>query len=341
MSSKAIWSLVMLVVCACPLSASTYWVGTCHKGSFPTIMAAVTSSNVTPGSTVNVCPGLYQEQVIISKPLTLRGTVAAGSSLVTIYPPTNPSVTESPVLIQELVPIVWVTTGPVTIQDINVDTTASCPTPPQVGFYYAGASGKLNGVTFESLENGSPYCPGWGIWVENANSDTTSVTISDSFSDSGIIAVAQEPLPNVRLTVNITGNQLLINWALPAGIYLSDVGGVVSGNFIHPVPGLQLNPYVGIIDDAPSATISGNTIVGEYPAQQLGWGIEITQDGATVKSNKITNVSDAVVLRCHSATVTGNTITLAQDGIFGVPSSFAGSNTFRLVGTDLANNDCP
>jgi hypothetical protein len=336
------WLFVVLVVCACPLSATTYWVGTCHKGSFPTIMAAVTSSTVAPGSTVNVCPGFYQEQVIISKPLTLRGTVAAGSSAVTIYPPLAPSFTESPVLNQNLVPIVWVQTGPVTIQDINVDdfTTMSCPSPPRVGFYYAtGASGKLNGVTFESFENGFPVCPGWGIWVENGNSNPTSVTISDSFSDSGILAVALEPLPTVRLTVNMTGNQLLINRTLPAGIYMSQVDGVVSGNFIHPAPG-QLDPYIGIYDDAPAATISGNTIVGEYYVQELGFGIEINQNGATVKSNKITNISKAVVLNCHSATVTGNTITLAQSGIFGVPSSFAGSNTFRQVDTDLVNNAC-
>jgi nitrous oxidase accessory protein NosD len=73
MSPKTILLLVALAVCDYPLAAQTYYVGTCKSGSFPTIRAAVNSSSVTPGSTIKICAGVYQEQVIISKNLTLQG----------------------------------------------------------------------------------------------------------------------------------------------------------------------------------------------------------------------------------------------------------------------------
>jgi pectin methylesterase-like acyl-CoA thioesterase len=91
MSSKTIWLLFVLAVCAYPAAASTYYVGTCKSGSFATISAAVNSSSVAPGSTVEVCPGTYNEQVIISKPLTLRGITANNSSGVYITGSANPS----------------------------------------------------------------------------------------------------------------------------------------------------------------------------------------------------------------------------------------------------------
>ncbi len=49
MSPKTVWLLSVLVVCAYPATASTYYVGTCKSGSFSTISAALNSPNVAPG----------------------------------------------------------------------------------------------------------------------------------------------------------------------------------------------------------------------------------------------------------------------------------------------------
>ena len=54
------------------VQAATIVVGTCKAGiQFATIGAAITASPV--GATINVCPGIYPEQVTINKDLTMKG----------------------------------------------------------------------------------------------------------------------------------------------------------------------------------------------------------------------------------------------------------------------------
>lgn len=68
--------LAALAIFSAPsLVASTFYVGTCRIGAFGTIQAAVSSPSVPAGSIIDVCPGTYPEQVVISKKLTLQGIV--------------------------------------------------------------------------------------------------------------------------------------------------------------------------------------------------------------------------------------------------------------------------
>src|ERR1700674_4864998 len=152
--------LVMLAVSA-PLQALTYEVGGCKRGSgyvnFTTISAAVVG--VPAGATIQVCPGVYPEQVTITQPLTLKG-IASGNSnraVITINPNGNlaPNVTSvigeylyAQVLVQNVNP-----PGPVNIIGITVDGTNG----PQQGctdasgfagiFYASGTAGTVNEVT--------------------------------------------------------------------------------------------------------------------------------------------------------------------------------------------------
>ena len=59
--------------------AATYQVGGCKPKlvNFKTISAAV--AGVPAGSTIDVCPGVYPEQVTITQPLTLQG-VSSGNA---------------------------------------------------------------------------------------------------------------------------------------------------------------------------------------------------------------------------------------------------------------------
>jgi len=366
-SAKTIWLLVALAACNFPLAAQTFYVGTCKSGSFPTISAAVNSSSVTPGSTIKICAGVYTEQVIISKDLTLQGldgisnvleSNPGGGSGAILESPGSFEVTFSPVFSNrflsriEIAPIIWVTAGTVNIQNVSVLGTGvalpCCAT--EVGFYYAsGASGTLNHVGFLD----QAQAPAVGIWAENANNSQTSVTIENSYSYAGIVAGSSVP---GKLAVKITGNQ--VSLAQPEedsflilfdGIYVYQVSGTVEANFISERGPADAGD-AGIEVDGNAATdvtISGNSIQttnpwdpGDLVHVEDDWtGIIIDVDGATIKSNKISGAGVGINMGCHAATVSGNTIMLALSAFQNVPKGFTGVNS--LFNNMYNNFDSP
>jgi nitrous oxidase accessory protein NosD len=77
--------VLAIVVAATARAAGTFFVGTCVSPSFATIQAGVNAASA--GSTVNVCPGTYPEQVTIDKRLTLQGiTVGTANQAVVASP---------------------------------------------------------------------------------------------------------------------------------------------------------------------------------------------------------------------------------------------------------------
>src|SRR5947209_8790640 len=123
--------LPMLLLGVAPLGATTYFVGSCSSGSYSSITAAVQDPKVVAGDIINICPGTYIEQVIISKALTLQGVRVNGSNRVVIVPPSDALQTVSLFLpgSPALRPGVWITSGPVTINNVMsvTSTTPSCP----------------------------------------------------------------------------------------------------------------------------------------------------------------------------------------------------------------------
>jgi hypothetical protein len=352
MSPKTIWLLAVLVVCSYPATASTYYVGTCKTGSFATIGAAV--KTVPAGSTILICAGQYSEQVIISKDLTLTGLSSSpngATGAVIANAPTPQTTTspifafnENPILGGTIAPVIWVTAGTVTIQNVFVTSTTAeyCPNPTitkTVGFYYAtGASGTLNHVGFFGQSCGV------GIWAENASFTPTAVTVENSYSAAGIVAGSLPNLVDGTLTVTIKGNQVFPTSPDGSyGIYLYGVSGTVETNFISGPRSYDGNALSGtaIWDDGNAqtdVTISGNTIqvvVDTLVDPILYTGILSNVDGATIKGNKISGPQYGIYVTCHAGTVSGNTISYAGLGIIGVPAAYLGVNTFYNTGTKI------
>jgi hypothetical protein len=103
------------------------------KVSYSTIQDAV--GNVATGGTILVCAGAYPEQVLITKPLTMKG-VLSGTAAASIITSPKGGLKQSTI---DHVGNIWAaqvlvqsTAGPVNISDLSVDganngISGSCP----------------------------------------------------------------------------------------------------------------------------------------------------------------------------------------------------------------------
>jgi hypothetical protein len=339
MSRHLAWfflAVAMLVVSA-PLQAVTYEVGGCKTGAsyvnFTTISAAV--SGVPAGSTIQVCPGVYPEQVTISQPLTLKGITFNNSSrsVITINNPTGaplvPNVTSieagpvyAQVLVQNVIPL-----GSVNIIGITVDGTgggAGCPTLAGI-FYASGTSGTVNEVAMRhQLTPGCFFASGNGIWAENGASLNQTITVENSsvhdFDSTGIQAISEQ-FPST-LTATIKGNfasnfvDVTVQHDRAQGIQNIGATSAIMDNFITSGSGntpstanlFGVISYPDANDDVGNViTASGNTVADLY-----GYAITSQQFGDTAKSNKLSNVYAGLVV--FFAVVESNTVMNTSQG---------------------------
>ena len=214
--------------------ASTVEAGSCIPTlpHFSTIQAAVNASPV--GGTVDVCPGTYAEQVMITNKLTLVGVLSGTSDAAVIVPPLGGLVQNgtdifgNPVAAQIFVAS---TTGAVVIEKLTVDATgnnlAGCGAPTLEGIYYQNTSGTIteNAVRNEYQTDFADYggCQnGLAINVESTSSSNT-ITISNNsvraYQKNGITATgASMGAGSLGPAVTISGNYIVgmaataMNW---------------------------------------------------------------------------------------------------------------------------------
>jgi len=363
--------LALLVLAAQPLVAATatYYVGTCRIAAFGTISAAVAA--VPSGSIIDVCPGTYAEQVIISQPLTLQGIFAGNSSEVVITMPSGGLATTSSILFGTIAAQIEVTAGPVNISSLTVDGAASsnCPAGNYSGIFYgSGSSGQVNEA---ETRNQSCNASGFGIVAENTAGTAQSITIENSNvhdnTEAGITACSDQT-PST-LTATIKNNYVASN--LPSslfGIWPScNVAGTTSGNKIvggfaginaasasNLVSGNTVTAASIGIELLASTTVSKNTVLNatfagilvEEPGTVSSNGIWNSSNygillnvgpvqSATVKTNTLTSSFIGIEFQCSNAanTVIGNTLNGAVTGTDQVPATFTGANKFNNVVT--------
>jgi parallel beta-helix repeat protein len=374
----ALLSLV-LVLGAQPLVATTYYVTlqplspcTSNKSGismFFSIQDAVDS--VPAGSTINVCSGTYAEQVVISKPLTLRGVSYGNADQAVIAMPSTALVTTTSIYFGTVAAQVQVTAGPVKISNITVDGTpvvSGCPGNATFAILYSsGSSGTVNEVGTRNQN-----CNGIGIGAENGSGAPESVAIENNniitASYMGIFACS-EGSPST-LTVSIKSNYVgqgefgivpycnvagsvsgnVVSWA-GTDIYAGSPSTTVSGNTVIGLAGttgIEVDGGTEISNNSISGAKYGlylvlpGTITSNHILNSSGSGIffEAGSGGSTVRGNIITQAAIGIEFGCTTNTVSGNTINGATTGLDSVPASFTGVNTFYNVGTNATSGGC-
>ena len=333
-----------------PLLAATVQVGGCLSGltNYPTISAAV--ADVSPGSTIDVCPGIYAEQVTITKRLTLAGVANGTANEATITVPSGglvqnaTSIFTEPVAAQVLV----LGPGPVNITNIAVDGTdgdLACSSWLAGIFYASGSFGTINHVR---ASNQLDSTCGVGIWAENGGSVFRSVIVRNSSVynvDSAGIFAGSGATPTLSVTLS---NDVVSASSAVADIDVDSVNGTVSANNIS-------NASFGVFDLSSGLSVTSNTIMGSTTGIFLGnggtaknnqvsggsEGVLLGASGATINNNTIvSNTAAGVELGCFAASVSGNTINDASVGLDSAPASASiGTNSFFNTTTTLTG-DC-
>jgi hypothetical protein len=284
--------VLLVLVGVAPAFAATVAVGTClpNKVSFDSLGDAI--QGVPPGSTILVCPGVYQEQLVIGKSLTLKGQTSGNAAYPVIMPPPGGLLTNAaglnagasffglgtPLAAQ----VVINNSAVVTMTDIAVDATGynlSTCNPVVVGILIQDASVTLNHVSIKNqLETGPPPCPatgnGAGVLAQNDSTNPTTVTVQNS------------------------------NFLNAAQSYESDGANnasTLTNNIFVGNPGSNAN---AISINTGNSTVKGNSITDfNYPPADVGGNI----NGSSI----------AIFIECVSAgTVANNVIGSSQLGIY-------------------------
>lgn len=345
---------VFFLLVAQSLFAGTYYVGTCAKGAFSTVSDAIAAAPA--GSTINVCPGLYIEQLVISKAVNLHGICASNSCQSTVATPSGGLLTTSSLRYGTVAAQIQITSGPVNITGITVNgNTSACPSYPYFGiFYSSGSSGTVNNVEtlYQLCLPAVGPSQGYAVLVENGGGAMQSVAIENSnfnnFTQNGIVVYGDQsssPTLNVSIKNNwVTGGDYGI-------MLLGNVQGIISGNVIQTgltgvyagSPNLTVSGNtlqsgnIGVEISSPAVTVSSNRIFNEF---QAGISIESTNDN--VQNNRIAQVPIGIEFNCNaqaSGAVTGNSINGARTGLDMVSSGFADVNKFFAVTN--ASVGCP
>jgi hypothetical protein len=355
------------------LSATvTYAVGTCKPRlpSFPTISAAVAA---TPSpNVVEVCPGTYPEQVVITTPMTVEGISEGNLTGATIAVPPgglvdnwNDDFSSEPVAAQVLVNNA---SGEVNLSNLTVDGTGNNVTGFfnwVVGVFYANSSGTMNHLT---TQNQSGNGTGIGVWLEGGNA-TPSVTLEDSnlqgFDNTGIEAETNSS--SSELTATLKGNFLKASFpGFGAALKGIETGpgatASITGNLIAPGFVWGIGSSAGSVSkntvasaqfrgiSTTGASVTSNTIYnsGILDAQPASTAIWVDSTAAPVTGNTITqsgSYGNAIDFDCTAGNnVHSNTILGAANALLNVPTGTVTPNTYYTVGTLRGSetiDECP
>lgn len=349
-----------------PASAAVATVGNCVSGGihFATIQAAVTG--VAAGSTINVCPGNYPEQVVINKNLTVRGVQSDNAFNPTLVIPSpggfaanTSSLTSGAPLAGQIV--VEAPATDVEISYLTVDGTGNnlnngCSDTRLIGIIFLNASGNVNYVVARNQSQnaaniGCNSSAGLGIFVQSAGPSTPAdVTIRNSsvygFQKNGITA------NELGATVRIRQNSVVGAGPIGIGQNAIQVGfgatGVVENNNVASVV-FNGNPALGtasgiLIFDSGDVSIRGNTVTFAQTGINVATDGNQPADNNTVINNMVSSsvFGDGIDLCSNGNTVIANSVFSSVRGGIHLDSSCSATSTGNnnTVSRNVVNDAC-
>lgn len=343
----------------------------CPDAGFRRIQQAVNAA--APGDIIEVCPGIYDEQVRIAKPLSLVGVERDGKNAVVVRPSNmtaNSNFFGSPIAAAILVR----GTSDVTITNITVDGINNglvCdPSPPFLsGIFFRNSSGEIESVAVRNMLSPGGCAFGDGIDVQGSEGAKARLTVRDSsihdYDGAGILSIGP------GITLHAIGNvvrglgpsnlgQAGIQLAVGATGLIED--NIVTDHIFAPCISpsecdfVSHNIGVFVMEDVKIArNIVGNGNVGIFAGafnNNASSGVKVLQnrvsdsdvldgifvvgENSVVKHNIITNSDRAGVFAfSESSTIQNNTINEAAIGLLvSAGNKVSGNRLFNTLVTE-------
>ncbi len=325
----------------------------CPNAQYTTISAAITAAS--PGDVIEICPALYAEQLIITKPLTLRG-ILTHVNIGNYLPCCNevkrvllqPNLQDLQGLPFEAVITVMSTTG-VTIDNLAIDasqnTVASCDIVLSAVHFFNASGQLVNSAAFGAKLPSPQSCSGngFGVVTDSSEAGPFHVEIENNsvhdFQRGGIIST------NAGVNVTIQGNN--VSGLGPAtGINQFGIGmgagavGQIKSNIITEGSCGKLSStrcsdsqsFGVVLHEAGDGVIVDNNVINHVQSGVFFNG----GNRASITNNLIGNIDllDGIdMLGASNSLVSGNTIfnatplTNLSEGVFEAFGGAEGNNT--------------
>lgn len=303
-SISQIFFLLVLLASA-PAFSATVVVGTCmpNKVSYDSLTDAV--QGVPAGSTIQVCPGSYSEQLVIDKSLTLKGIASGnGAYPVIVLPPGGPTANA---------------TG------LNIASFFSNSVIAGQIVVLGGANLTINGMALDATSS-TPVC----------NAIVVAVVVQDSSATLTDVAVKNQ--------IQI-GPPPCANLAIGGGVLAQSDTAVAQTIKVQNSTFLNAGQAIESDGAANTVTISNNSFAGNPASNENAISIEggaSTIQGNTIADynyppagTDINNASFAIFMNCPlSGTVANNHISSSQAGIYLSPAPCASG--ISITGNDIS-----
>jgi hypothetical protein len=361
-------SVLALVILTCfgaqTAHAATVVVGTCRNlVQFPTIQQAINA--VPANSLIDICPGVYAEQLSINKSVTLTGISSGTADGVVIVSPGAGLLANATSLSSgdPLTAHVWIL-GPATVNfnNLTLDSLNNGITgcgPVLIGILYQNATGTANHIVTRNqwvgdteMGNLSGCQSGLGVFVQSGNSGTSTVTVENSsihdYQKNGITG------NELGTTITVTNNDIVGQGATPGaaenGVQIAfGAAGSVTGNLVVDdvwAPDTVTDPgdaAAGILiyDTTGALSIKNNTVGNTQ------YGIVVDTDtgdpgSATVTGNKVfgTRIFDGIDVCSNSNTITSNTIMNSAESAIHLDASCGSTGNSNSVSSNTMIDAC-
>jgi hypothetical protein len=341
-----VWRALPLVfLTALPASAANVTVGTCipNRVSFDSLADAV--QGVPAGSTIQVCPGTYPEQIAINKSLTIKGVTTGDNAAPVITVPASGLVASA---VGFAVPRSFVGAGTpiaaqvaigpgadVTITDVAVDAAgAGSQCTPIVSILAQDSSVTLNRLAIRNQTQGTCYRA--GVLVQNDTANPTTVKVQNSSFRRSSQAIEIDGAVTSTIANNSLDGEPTSNAnAISILIGNATIHGNTISNYNFPAAATVFDASYGVyICGAMDGSIANNTIAGT----QVGVLVNnnCPTSGVSVTNNKISFSSLIGIYAGGTAgVVQGNDIRTSSTGI-----RLPGGSSGNTIQGNLINDAC-